>query len=333
MTATDKLSNRTVLRMGSDTGGRTSGTRRKGNPRLLIGIVLLIALVFIAVFAPAICPMTCDSLPIDTDLSKCDLPPLTPGYPLGTDSLGRNVLSQCMWGARASLFVGLTAATLAVAFGCIWGSLSAMAGGIVDSIMMRIVDGLLAVPSLIMLLVLQSLLTAPQILALVPKPLLDLMMVSSISNGLLPIATVICVIAATTWLEAARLARARVLTVKSEEYITAARALGVSDFHLLFRHLIPNIISIVIVESTLLVSDAVMMEAGLGFLGLGLGPSTPSWGRMLAGAQYSLLNGNWWSVAAPGLLITTTILAVHMLADGWLEILGVNIKSRAINRK
>ncbi len=326
MTApTDKLSNRAVLRMKPN-GARVA--RKQLNARLLLGSALLFALALLAITAPIVCPISADCLPIDTDLSKCNLPPLSPGYLLGTDSLGRNVLAQCMWGARASLFVGLTAASLAVAFGSIWGSLSAMAGGFVDSVMMRIVDGLLAIPNLILLLVLQSLLTAPQILALLPKPWLDLMMVNSISNGILPVVTVICVIAATTWLEAARLARARVLTVKSEDYIAAAKALGVSDFQMLFRHLLPNILSIVIVESTLLVSDAVMMEAGLGFLGLGLGPSTPSWGRMLAGAQYSLLNGNWWSVAVPGLLITTTILAVHMVADGWLEILGVNKESR-----
>lgn len=325
MTAINKLSNRAVLRMKPN-GARVA--KKRFNSRLLLGALLLFGLAMLAITAPMFHPITPDSLPIDTDLTKCNLPPLTPGYPFGTDSLGRNVLGQCMWGARASLFVGLTAASLAVAFGCIWGSLSAMAGGVVDSIMMRIVDGFLTVPNLILLLVLQSLLTAPQVLALLPKPLLDSMMVSSISNGILPVVTVICVIAATTWLEAARLARSRVLTVKSEEYISAAKALGVSDFHMLFRHLLPNILSIVIVESTLLVSDAVMMEAGLGFLGLGLGPSTPSWGRMLSGAQYSLLNGNWWSVALPGLLITTTILAVHMVADGWLEILGVNKESR-----
>jgi ABC-type dipeptide/oligopeptide/nickel transport system permease subunit len=117
-------------------------------------------------------------------------------------------------------------------------------------------------------------------------------------------------------------ARAKVLSLKSEEYLVAAKALGVGPISTVIRHLLPNAASVLLVEATLLVSDAVLMESGLSFLGLGLGPATPSWGTMLSNAQLSLMEGNWWSVFIPGLLITVTVGAISMLGDGLLELLG-----------
>jgi peptide/nickel transport system permease protein len=255
-------------------------------------------------------------------LDNINLPPYSPGHIFGTDYLGRDVFAEAIWGSRASLVVGLFAALIAVSFGSIWGSLSAFAGGIVDAIMMRTVDGLLSIPSIILLLALNALLSAPSIVATLPPPVLSLLHITSYSFGNLPIVTVVAVISATTWLEAARISRAKITSVKSEEYIEAASALGMSTSRMLFRHLLPNAASVLMVEATLLVSDAVLMESGLSFLGLGLGPANPSWGSMLTAAQISLTQGNWWAVFVPGLLITLTVGSVNLIGEGWLEMLG-----------
>jgi peptide/nickel transport system permease protein len=143
--------------------------------------------------------------------------------------------------------------------------------------------------------------------------------VTSFSSGYLPLFTVIVVISATTWLEAARISRSKIQSILLQEYISSARALGIGVVRMLFRHLLPNAAPVLLVEATLLVSDAILMEAGLSFLGLGLGPSTPSWGSMLTSAQSSLIEGNWWAVVVPGLLITITVVGVNLVGEGILE--------------
>jgi peptide/nickel transport system permease protein len=160
-----------------------------------------------------------------------------------------------------------------------------------------------------------------------PAGVLAALNVTSYSYGLVPLLTIILVISATTWLEAARISHAKVTTVKEEEYIEAARALGMSTTRMIVRHLLPNAASVLMVEATLLVSDAVLMESGLSFLGLGLGPATPSWGSMLSSAQTSLIQGNWWAVFVPGLLISLTVGAVSQIGEGWLDLLGRRLPS------
>lgn len=288
-------------------------------PRTVLGITLLGTLIAAAVLAPVIAPSGSDWYPLTVNLSQANLPPFTAGHVLGTDHLGRDLFSEAVWAARASLAVGILAAGLAMALGALWGSFSALAGGIIDSIMMRVVDGFLAIPNMILALALGSFISTPALAQSLPAPVLSFLQVSNYSQGLLPLLTVVFVVSATSWLEAARLSRSRVLTIKTGEYVTAAVALGVGTGGMLMRHLLPNAAPILIVEATLLVSEAVLMEAGLSFLGLGLGPSVPSWGGMLASAQTSLLQNNWWAAAVPGLLITTTVFAVNMIGEGWLE--------------
>jgi ABC-type dipeptide/oligopeptide/nickel transport system permease subunit len=150
----------------------------------------------------------------------------------------------------------------------------------------------------------------------------ELLGVNNYSYGLMPLVLVIIVISATSWLEAARIARAKVLALRGEEYLIAAKSLGAGTMRTIFNHLLPNAASVLLVEATLLVSDAVLMESGLSFLGLGLGPATPSWGTMLSAAQLSLMEGNWWSVFIPGVLITMTVGAISLLGDGLLELIG-----------
>ncbi len=310
-------------RILSTTDGSTVAVYRiRFSKRIVFGSMLLAFIAAIAILAPRLAPITYEYSPLSVHLDHINLPPNSPGHLFGTDYLGRDVFAETIWGSRASLIVGLFAALIAVSFGSIWGSLSAFAGGIIDTIMMRTVDGLLSIPSIILLLALNSLLSAPGIVATLPPPMLSFLHITSYSFGDLPIVTVVAVISATTWLEAARISRAKITSVKSEEYIEAATALGMSTRRMLFRHLLPNAASVLMVEATLLVSDAVLMESGLSFLGLGLGPANPSWGSMLSAAQISLTQGNWWAVFIPGLLITLTVGAVNLIGEGWLEMLG-----------
>ncbi|MFN8551407.1 MAG: ABC transporter permease [Candidatus Obscuribacterales bacterium] len=302
--------------------GTVAMYRVRFSKRIVFGSMVLALIAAIAILAPRLAPITYEYSPLAVHLNQINLPPNSPGHLFGTDYLGRDVFAETIWGSRASLIVGLCAALIAVSFGSIWGSLSAFAGGIVDTVMMRTVDGLLSIPSIILLLALNSLLSAPSIVATLPQPVLSFLHITGYSFGDLPIVTVVTVISATTWLEAARISRAKITSVKSEEYIEAASALGMSTQRMLFRHLLPNAASVLMVEATLLVSDAVLMESGLSFLGLGLGPANPSWGSMLTAAQISLTQGNWWAVFIPGLLITLTVGSVNLIGEGWLEMLG-----------
>ena len=290
--------------------------------RLLMGSGIMISLVILGLVAPLVFPMNGALSPLHIDLSSTNLQPGINGHILGTDYLGRDVASQAIWGARSTLSVGILAALIAVTFGSFWGSFSAFAGGLIDNIMMRTVDGLLAIPNIILLLALNSILSTPALVKSLPQPLVELLGVNNYSYGMMPLVLVIVVISATSWLEAARIARAKVLALRGEEYLVAAKSLGAGTMRTIFNHLLPNAASVLLVEATLLVSDAVLMESGLSFLGLGLGPATPSWGTMLSAAQLSLMEGNWWSVFIPGVLITMTVGAISLLGDGLLELIG-----------
>lgn len=275
------------------------------------GAAILILLASMALMAPLL--TTTD--PLSINLAERNIPPFNYGHFLGTDHLGRDLFSQALWGARASLFVGIVSACLASAFGSIWGALSALLGGKLDMIMMRFVDGMLAIPGIVLILLFQSLVSTPTLVNELPNWLKQVLHVNDYSFGYLPVVVVIIIIAATSWLEAARLTRAQVLSIMSEDFILAAEATGLSNMQMLFKHLMPNAKNIIAAETTLLVSDAVLMEAGLGFLGLGLGPDTPSWGHMLGTAQAGLIEGNWWSASVPGILIAALVLSVNLLGQ------------------
>ncbi|HEY9773233.1 MAG TPA: ABC transporter permease [Planktothrix sp.] len=292
--------------------------------RVIFGLLILLVFYLAALLAPYVAPRDSSLAPLFTNLPDANIPPGAAGHLFGTDYLGRDVLKEAIWGARTSLGVGIISALLAAAFGSLWGTLSAFAGGIIDSIMMRIVDGMLAIPSIILLLALDSLITTPSITSALPPWLLGVLHITSYSYGSLPLVTVVIAISATTWLEAARIARGKILIVKSEEYIAAATAIGTGFWRMIVKHLLPNAGAVILIEATLLVSDAILMESGLSYLGLGLGPSTPSWGTMLTSGQLSLVQGNWWAVLIPGVLITMTVIAVTLVGEGWLEVTGLH---------
>jgi ABC-type dipeptide/oligopeptide/nickel transport system permease subunit len=281
----------------------------------IFSITIIFCLIVMALSAPIMAPLNSPLAPWTVHLDQANLPPLSPGHFLGTDCLGKDLLSNCLWGARASLLVGITAACLAAGFGFLWGAISALSGEIIDSVMMRIVDGLLAVPQIVLLLVFQALISTQVISAQLSLPIRTALHITSYSQGLLPLFTVIFVISATSWLEAARIAQAQVRSITGQEYMEAAYAVGLNRTQLLVRHVLPNCAFLLILEACLLVSDAVLAESGLSFLGLGLGPSMPSWGTMLSHAEASLIQGNFWAALFPGLLISLLVLSVNLIGE------------------
>jgi peptide/nickel transport system permease protein len=278
-----------------------------------LGVTYLIGVLLIAVFSPILAPDGSSLSPFTLNLLERNLAPGASGHFLGTDYLGHDIFGLAVWGCRASLLVGLCSALAAVMFGSFWGAISAFAGGFIEEIMMRIVDVLLAIPTIIFLLVVEAFIIAFPYNKLLPVPILRLLGITSYSNGLLPLITIIIVISSTSWLESARICSARIKTIRSEEYIDAARVAGQNFWQILTRHLLPNAANIILIEGTLLVADAILMEAGLSFLGLGLGPATPSWGSMLNGAEASIIQGNWWSVIVPGFLVTMTVMSIQFI--------------------
>jgi peptide/nickel transport system permease protein len=273
-----------------------TASRRRINPRLALGGGLVAALVAIAVLAPWIAPY--DPIAIDT---KSLLDPPSWGHPMGTDNLGRDVLSRVVWGARVSLSVGLISVVVGTLGGVSIGLFSGYFGGWVDTIAMRFVDALLAFPPLLLALSITAAL-GPQIQN------------AMIAIGILAIPTY------------ARITRGQVLSIRHRDYILAARAIGVPPARLLVRHVLPNIVNAIVVTATIWTGFAILTEAGLSFLGLGSQPPSPSWGQDLAYSQRQLFHGAWWTVAGPGFLILVAVFAFNVLGDGFRDALDPRLR-------
>lgn len=269
----------------------------------VIGAVVLLIVAFAAIFAPVISPYDPEDSTL-ADRLTCPMLTSCPRYGttetihgsskhiLGTDQLGRDILTRLIYGARVSLIVGVTAVFLGAVVGSSMGLLSGFYGGIADSVIMRIGDIFLAFPYL----------------------LLAIAIVAVLGGGLL---NVILVLAIAGWVPYARLVRGSVLSAREQEYITAARAIGVRDSVLLVKHMLPNILTPIIVYGTFAVAATIIAEAGLSFLGLGVGTKIPTWGNMLSDGR-NYVSTAWWLATVPGLAIMITVLSINLIGD-WLR--------------
>ncbi len=259
----------------------------------VVGLTIMGAACAVAVLAPWIAPA--DPLTQTNVLQTRFLPPLATGpdgslHLLGTDRLGRDLLSRLIYGTRISLAVGLLSVALSVVIGCAVGMTAAMSGGVIEQFLMAVTDAALAMPRLILLLALVALW----------EPSLPL---------------VIVVLGVTGWMGMARLARAEVKGVLARPFVAAARGSGLPPHRLLLGHLLPNSVTPLIVAAALGVANAIALESGLAFLGLGVPAPMPSWGNMIAGGREALVNAPWIATL-PGVAIVLVVLACNLLGDG-----------------
>jgi peptide/nickel transport system permease protein len=258
--------------------------RRK--PWAMLGLVILIAWLVLGLLAPV--------LPIqDPDYQDLSQKLRSPGsdHPLGTDDLGRDMVSRVIWGARVSVPAGILVIALTGTVGCLLGAVAGYVGGIVDTVIMRAADAILSFPSIILAIAITAVRGGP-----------------GLSNALLAVAIVL-------WPEYARVMRGQVLAIRSNEYVVAAESMGADRKRILFRHILPSTDAPIIVKSTLDVGAAIVLTAGLSFIGLGAVPPDAEWGAMIKqGADKGLQF--WWYAAAPGLAIMSVVMGLNFLGDG-----------------
>ena len=223
----------------------------------------------------------------------------------GTDSTGRDVFNRIIYGGQISIFIGILAVALEVSLGTVIGGVAAYFGGWVDAVLMRFTEAMLAIPSLFLLIVLAKFLG---------KDVPTIQFLGRTFSG--SVGIVILVIGLTSWMYLARIVRANVLSLKELDYISAAKALGASSPRIFFNHLVPNTLGPIIVSATLGLANAILTEAYVSFLGLGVQPPTATWGNMMDQAQSFILRGVWWMWVFPSLFIIFTILCINLMGDG-----------------
>ncbi len=257
----------------------------KRNKLALAGGVIVIALIVVAVFAPLLSPYS----PDDIDRRHILEPPGI-SHPLGTDDLGRDVLSRMIYGSRISLAVGFVAVGIATFIGMVLGALAGYYGSWLDRIVMRFIDIMLSIPTFFLILA---------VIAFIGPSIWNIMII----------------IGLTSWMGVARLVRAEFLTLKEREFVLAARAIGASDLRIIFRHIMINSMAPVIVSAVLGIAGAVLVESALSFLGIGVQPPTPSWGNILTLGKDNIEIA-WWLSVFPGLAILITVLGYNLLGEG-----------------
>lgn len=272
----------------------------------VVGAVFLAVVVLIAAAAPALTPYAFDR----QDLFATYNPP-TSRHWAGTDSLGRDVLSRLMYGARVSMSVGVTTLLLVLAIGVPIGLTAGYLGGTFDLLLMRLVDVVYAIPYLLLVVLLQTFFTAflPTVHA---GPLIWLRTVNHNTNG---IAAIVLALSLIGWLDVARIVRGQTLGLRPREFVQAARSLGAADRHIMLAHLLPNVMAPIIVMATVLIPNFIIAEAGLSFLGLGVQPPLPSWGIMIAEGIDSI-ESYPRLVIAPALVLAATLLSLNFVGDG-----------------
>ncbi len=270
------------------------------NPAAVISAVILLVLILIAIFAPLVQLIT-HTTPIQQDLLNTYSGP-SREHLLGTDELGRDTLTRLVYGARISLGVGFLAVGVALAIGGVVGLCAGFYGGWVDDGLMRIVDIVLAIPA-IFLFILMAILFRPNAI------------------------TLALIIASLSWAALARLVRSEVLSLRTRDYVLAARSIGARDTRILSRHVLPNCLQVVIVAASLGIGQVVLIEAALDFLGLGIQAPTPSWGNMLSNAE-TYFTHSVWLVILPGLLIFLTVIACNVLGNALRDAFDPRLRGR-----
>ncbi|HEU5418561.1 MAG TPA: ABC transporter permease [Streptosporangiaceae bacterium] len=281
---------------GEAAGGRLWLQAFAGNRLAVAGLAVVIALTLFSFVGP----LLYHTDQIHTRLSMETLRP-GPGHPLGTDNVGYDQLGRLMVGGQTTLEVAFGAAAVAVILGVLWGSAAGYLGGLVDGLMMRIVDALLAIPAILLLLFLATVFR-PSVLML------------------------IIVVGLTAWLVPARLVRGEALSLRSREYVLAAKTMGVRTPTIIFRHIVTNSIGTILVNATFQVADAILVVAALSFLGLGIAPPATNWGAMLSDGLNYTFSGYWWLTYPPGIAIVLTVVAFNLVGDGLRDAFGLDAR-------
>jgi dipeptide transport system permease protein len=252
----------------------------------IAGLIVILFMVLLAIFGPMLTDLSYSKQVL---LDANQKPTLAHWF--GTDELGRDVYARTLYGARISLFIGIMAALIDLLIGAVYGGISGYLGGRIDNLMMRFVDLLYGIPYLLIVILLMVVM----------------------GSGLL---TIIVALSATGWIGMARIVRGQVLSLKSSEYVLAARTLGGSAGYIIRKHLLPNTLGVIIVQVTFSVPSAIFTEAFLSFIGLGIQPPLASWGVMASDGLPTILSGHWWRLFYPAFFISLTMLAFNLVGDG-----------------
>jgi peptide/nickel transport system permease protein len=268
------------------------------NKLAMVGAVIIVLIVVFCFVGP----LVYHSNQITSNLSIANTAPIK-GHPLGTDNVGYDVLGRLMIGGQSSLEIGFVAAMLAGVFGVLWGAVSGFFGGIIDTIMMRIVDALLSIPVLFVLLLMAAIIKVNQL-------------------------NLTLAVAFFAWLVPARLIRGETLTLRTREYIQAVKGMGGGASRSIFLHIIPNAIGTIVVNITFQVADAILALAALGYLGFGIPPPAANWGSMLSQGVTYIYAGEWWLIYPVGILIVLTVMALNFIGDALRDAFDVRLQGR-----
>jgi peptide/nickel transport system permease protein len=290
--------------LGTMPASKTRGLFARGlgvfleNKLAIVGVVIL---VLIAGFC-FIGPFFYHTDQMHVNLAIENQPPET-GHPLGTDQNGYDVLGRLMTGGQVSLEVGLAAAVLATVVGVLWGAIAGYFGGILDAVMMRLVDALLSIPTLFLALV---------VVALFPPTVQEL----------------IIVIALTSWLTTSRLIRGEALSLRMRDYVQAMKVMGGGSTRAVFRHIAPNAVGTIVVNATFQVADAILLVVALSYLGLGVRPPQTDWGGMLNAGINAVYDGYWWQIFPAGVAIILVVIAINFIGDALRDAFEVRLQRR-----
>jgi peptide/nickel transport system permease protein len=266
------------------------------NRAAVAGLALIAAITLFCFVGPLLYPTN----QVTVQLGIAKLPP-SARYPLGTDPSGYNVLGRLMLGGQSSLELGFAVSIATTVLGTLYGAIAGLAGGVVDAVMMRVIDTFLAVPALVLLLILVNIFT--------PSLWVIILLLTFLS-----------------WLAIARLVRGAVLTLRTREFVQAARMMGAGRRRIVLRHLVPNAIGVIVVNATFTVADAILTLSALSFLGLGLPPPQADWGGMLSNGLNYLFDGYWWMVYPPAIILIITVVAFNLIGDAIRDSLDVRLQ-------